>query len=118
MDDTSGNPSDGRFPITGTGRDALAEALEDVFGSIKRSMYLAWIIDDEGLHLRTSDSSSQPEPGWQKLFFLSGPGAFATRAMRWLSKSRRVLDDIGWKVVQETAAASGEVTGVLITPWQ
>jgi len=30
--------------ITGHGRNALAEALEDSFGSIERSTYLTWMI--------------------------------------------------------------------------
>lgn len=104
--------------ITGHGRNALAEALEDSFGSIERSTYLTWMIDDQGLHLRRAGPSDKADPGWQKLFFLRGPGGFSSRAIAWLKGLSPAWDDddVGWKLETETTDASGNVTTVLITP--
>jgi hypothetical protein len=78
----------GGASVIGTGRDQLAEALEDRFGHAGRLVNLAWFADGIVLQIRIlSADDTQPE-GWRKMPFTQGPGGFATRAMRWLAALR------------------------------
>lgn len=78
----------GSLVIIGEGREQLAQALEDHFGRVGRPSVLAWLEEPGSLRIKLPADGQPVAPGWRTLTFVSGPGAFATRAMHWLARKR------------------------------
>jgi hypothetical protein len=69
----------------GTGRDQLAEALEDRFGRVGVLTTLAWEAEEASLRIRLVKGKASIPQGWEGPSFAHGPGGFATQAMKWLA---------------------------------
>lgn len=91
--------------VIGTDRDQLATALEDYFQADNRMFHLAWQVKDDQLWLTRREHAPSD---WEHSSFLNGPGAFATRGMRWLKSYRTT----SWKLVY----LRGDFEGLRLEP--